>query len=475
MSSKTIRAGASVILFFLLISGAAAGFFDETAGPAAPSAAVERGPGEYPGGQADIIELSAVIETPEPTPEPVVLTLAAGGPAHAAYLSPGTEPRSVEPDAHLSRAGLAEMLYRLLETPVPEAPAPAPADVPEDAPYFDALALLCACGVLDCADGLARPEEMLTGEEFSAALAYFYPDAEAYLTPHSVSETLRVPWADFGSAGDRLLPDPDGPGSGVAVTRAEAVATLNRALGRSADREMIDATILFSPFTDLPRDHWAYYDVLEALLPHECGTGDAGTRWASFDDTAVLLPEGFYFELPELFYVGADGRPVRDTEIGGFAFGPDGRYTSGDGEIDEYVRAAMATFALPDMTREELLRAAYLYTRDSFTYLRRHYYRLGDTGWTQLEGKTMFETGKGNCYCYTSVFYYLSRQLGYDATAISGTVGRDRSPHGWVEIEFDGITYIFDTELEMAYRKKGVTKYDFYMMSYASVPWAYVK
>ena len=87
----------------------------------------------------------------------------------------------------------------------------------------------------------------------------------------------------------------------------------------------------------------------------------------------------------------------------------------------------------------------------------------------------MFKTGRGNCYCFAGVFYYLSRQLGYDNEIISGQVGHKKSPHGWVEIEFDGTVYIFDTELEMAYRKKGVYYYDFFKMSYAAVPWPYIK
>ena len=42
-------------------------------------------------------------------------------------------------------------------------------------------------------------------------------------------------------------------------------------------------------------------------------------------------------------------------------------------------------------------------------------------------------------------------------------------PHGWVEIEFDGVPYIFDTELEMA--KKG--QYHFWKLAYEEVPWPY--
>lgn len=93
----------------------------------------------------------------------------------------------------------------------------------------------------------------------------------------------------------------------------------------------------------------------------------------------------------------------------------------------------MAGLLEPGMTRWEALRAAYDYTRDSFSYLRRNYYLFRETGWAHDEAMTMFETGRGNCYCYAAVFYYLARQLGYNCIIISGRVGTDGDPHGWVE------------------------------------------
>ena len=177
----------------------------------------------------------------------------------------------------------------------------------------------------------------------------------------------------------------------------------------------------------------------------------------------------------ELYGIGDDGYPVRDAELNGLYFGPDGRYTSGDAEIDGYITEILREITGPGMTREEMLHAAYDHTRDSYTYLRRNYYNIGDTDWELENARVMLQTKRGNCYCYASVFYYLSRQLGYDATAISGVVGSSRSPHGWVEIDFDGVTNIFDTELEMSYRQKGIYYYDFYMMSYDEIPWQYVK
>ena len=60
----------------------------------------------------------------------------------------------------------------------------------------------------------------------------------------------------------------------------------------------------------------------------------------------------------------------------------------------------------------------------------------------------MFSTGKGNCYSYAAAFGVLAKALGYDAICYSGTIGVAHQPHGWTEIEIDGINYIFDTNIE---------------------------
>lgn len=125
-------------------------------------------------------------------------------------------------------------------------------------------------------------------------------------------------------------------------------------------------------------------------------------------------------------------------------------------------------YAHPGADRLELLRAAYNYTRDGFTYLRRNIYNIGHTGWEVSDALTMFESLRGNCYSYTAVFWSLARGLGYDAVAVSGTIGRDYEPHAWTEIEIDGTTYYFDPETEMAYNRDGVYSKDMFMM-----PWVY--
>lgn len=147
---------------------------------------------------------------------------------------------------------------------------------------------------------------------------------------------------------------------------------------------------------------------------------------------------------------------------------------SGDAELDQYVENVLDAIITEGMSDQEKLRAAFNWTRDSFTYLRRNYYKTGDKGWTLSEGKIMFETGQGNCYCYAAVYYYLTRRMGFQSRAISGMGGKHPSPHGWVEIDLDGVTYVFDTQLEMAYRKKG-WDYDLFCKTYEQMPFSYIK
>ena len=213
----------------------------------------------------------------------------------------------------------------------------------------------------------------------------------------------------------------------------------------------------------------------------DCGTCDRNPRRRPHRRQGQTAPavQPIYGPMlvgTDLYYVDPETQDlVRDEFRGTLYFGPDGKYTSGDEVLDTYVEAVLAAFVAEGKTRADLLRDVYVYTRDSFTYLKRNYYEVGETGWEHDEALTMFSTGRGNCYCYASVFYYLSRALGFDSQIVSGLVGSTRqSPHGWVEIVVNGESLIFDTELEMAYLKKN-QKYDFFAMSYKNVPWRYVK
>lgn len=393
---------------------------------------------------------------------------------HIVYIH-GYEEGGFGPGASLTRGEACAIFTQLMTSHMEHIPEQTFGDVPADAWYLSQLSELSAMGVIIGDDqGRIRPEDPITRAEFLTILAKFFPTEPAYSAfidvpaDHWAYDTISCAavrgWVSGYEDGTFR---PDAP-----ITRAEGVSMLNRVLGRTGDPNVLEYRI--ERFFDVPLDHWAFGDIMEAATEHEYTVKDGQEQWTQY--TEVKLTPGFRYVGGDLMYVSPEtGWYVTDTTVDGFQFDSTGRYTSGNTELDGYVKAVLAQITTPEMSREQMLRAAYDYTRDSFTYLRRNYYEIGDTGWEMDEALVMFQTGYGNCYCYTAVFYYLSRQLGYDSTAISGVVGTDRDPHGWVEIDFNGVTHIFDTELEMAYRKKGVYSYDFYMMPYSRIPWAYVK
>ena len=160
-----------------------------------------------------------------------------------------------------------------------------------------------------------------------------------------------------------------------------------------------------------------------------------------------LIDDCFYFVGPELHCVDENGEEVKDGSAFGLDFDSEGAETCGDPELDAYVRQVISEQTDPDtMSREEMLKILYRYVVKNFTYRRRNLYDFGATGWVNDEAYTMFTTGKGNCYSFASAFCLLARGIGYDAEAYSGTMGPNRRPHAWVEIEFDGEPHIFDAE-----------------------------
>ena len=68
----------------------------------------------------------------------------------------------------------------------------------------------------------------------------------------------------------------------------------------------------------------------------------------------------------------------------------------------------------------------------------------------------------------------LVNNIGYNPREVAGLVGHNRRPHGWIEIDIGGRTYIYDTELTMAKRRDG---YNYYLfeMTYGNAPFVYAK
>ena len=386
----------------------------------------------------------------------------------------GYDDGGFHPADGLTRAQAATILYRLIESPGEERVVFS--DVPADSWYGDAVGYLGLLGVLGVPGEAIEPDGTVTRGEFVAMIDYLvlghnldsvqpsFPDVPP---DHKYADEIACAslhgWILGNNAGKFAPDDP--------VTRAEAVTIINRVLGAIPDKKYMK-DLYFSPFSDVFSTHWAYYDIMEASVGHihrESGAGE----WIAADLTGLERAEGIYFNDADYCYVNAEGKIVRDGYVGGRYFGADGFFTSGDTVLDGYVKSVLTSIVKPGMSDMEKLRAAYVYTRDSFTYLRRNYYDVGDVSWANKEAMTMFITRRGNCYCYAAVFYSLARQLGFDAMLISGKVNNsDPIPHAWVEIEENGKMYMYDAELEMAHIRDG-NPYDLWHMAYEDTPWSY--
>lgn len=393
---------------------------------------------------------------------------------HIRFIS-GYDDGSFKPDKGITRAEAAQMLYNLLaERPDDRAEL---SDAQPGQWYYDAVSLLAYCGVLDTQYGAARPTERITRGELVAMVVRLTPDAEASACTFPDVTEAHPYYSLLGAAQGLGFINgyQDGtfrPDNGI--SRSEAAAIICRALGRTPDYEAL-AAIVAPIFSDVGKTHWAYEIITEASIPHTgVRNADGGETWEGFDPDSIIRPAGFLSVGGELYYIDDSGKPVTDTTIGTLRFGSDGRYTSGNTELDGLVTAALRSVTRDDMTRDEKLRAAFEYSRDSFTYLRRASYPYGYTGWEIENATLMLETKHGNCYSYAAVFWAMARQLGYDAYCVSGLVGSNRSPHGWVIIEKDGVKYITDPELEMVDRRKGIYIRNFFMMPPEGLPWQYI-
>ncbi len=386
---------------------------------------------------------------------------------HVVYIN-GYPDGTFHPNEKMTRAEAAKMVYGLL-LPFDSGNSVTFTDVSAEMWYGTAVNALASMGVINgYGDGTFLPQNQMTRAEFVAMLArLFYVAPEETQTFTDVSKDH---WAyryiEYAAAQGWIKGYGDGTflPSGQ-ITRAEAVTVLNRIAGRVGDQTVIFSGTLRT-FHDVPSTFWGYAAIMEACTEH---TYTGTETWTTYEERRA---EGLYQHGHELRYADANGWDVRNATVGNFTFDENGNYTSGNSEIDRYCKEVLAKVTTEEMTQEEQLKALYLYTRDSFHYLKRDDYGDQPIDW-ERETLLMFQTGYGNCYNYGSVFYCMARQIGYDARLVSGTIGKKNLPHCWVEITIDGTDYLFDPEQEMLQRKNGIYYYDLFMIQKDKTPWTY--
>lgn len=328
--------------------------------------------------------------------------------------------------------------------------------------------------------GCLRPDGELTANDLVNALASLAQGEAMKYFPGLPSGDYPVPTDQLKSVLSGLFPpsyleSPLAALTEATVTRGQFATLMNGLLGRGGGEPVTISDGATRPM-DLAPERADYLEMLEAAIPHTVDR-ESGSSLAAGVETLPLpqgLPTGYFFRGGYLYYADEQGRLASNATVGLLTFDENGRYTSGDGELDTIVAGILAEIMEkePGLTRLEYLRRAFWYCRDSFTYFRRYGYNFGETGWEIDDAKMMFLEKRGNCYNFAASFWALARGLGYDATAISGTMTATDQPHGWVEIPFDGEDYIFDVEMEYVYvHERDVHDKDMFMVTIEDGEW----
>ncbi len=229
-----------------------------------------------------------------------------------AYLK-GYEDETVRPDGNITRAEAVTIYSRLKEqsSKVEASDVSKFSDVDAEGWYKSYIDYAVENGVIDgYEDGSFKPDAAITRAEFSKILAKTFEEAEG---ESSFSDVPEGHWAK--GAIDVLFTNKkiDGYEDGTfapdkAITRAEAVKILNRIYERSTDKDSfahIDAEAVKS-FGDLPEEHWAYYEILDAANNHVIDSDDGDWIDTATDEEVKAAEKYLVSESEALKALGLD-------------------------------------------------------------------------------------------------------------------------------------------------------------------------
>ena len=418
-------------------------------------------------------EEGKVVYSTEDVTDGAILTaeympLLAGENHHKAYFYPD-ENGFYFPNAPFTMGDLAYCFQQLAAAdPFPDGGF---ADVEKSDPYYEGAGIIAG---LDIMQGrYLHPHDALSAADIACYFAAFYPSTDQKYSFAGISEedyrytslcaAVKQGWIKES--------DVDAAFAEEALSRKQAADMINRMIGRfpGADKAGKRKTGICA---ELAEEDVYYYAFLEAIVDHNARVDSkGGEKWITAKALKVL-DEGPLFIGNRLYYVQPDHRLAIDCQVDGLDFGPDGAYTSGDAELDRVVLETLSKIVTEEMTQEEKLKAVFLYCAKEFKYLRRDYFDKGTTGWWREPAYIILTTGKGNCYNYNAAFCALGRALGYSFDVISGTVGKNRAPHGWCFIVEGEDTIVYDPELYMRHPERG-SDFFFAMSPVVTRGWSY--
>ncbi|EFI41974.1 Cna B-type domain-containing protein [Peptoniphilus sp. oral taxon 386] len=203
---------------------------------------------------------------------------------HFAYIV-GYPDNTFRPENTITRAEMSAIFARLLENQIFLGKT-------ESSPYTDVMMgqwhteyilKLSKLGIIKgYEDGNFKPNNLVTRAEFAAVASRFvdnkkqaaaFTDVSSHWARESIEKIMGQGWIT-GYEDGSFKPE-------QAITRAEVVSIVNKMLDRTADKEYVDNhTVGLLTYTDLAKDHWAYYPVAEASNGHEYErTSDGKEHW----------------------------------------------------------------------------------------------------------------------------------------------------------------------------------------------------
>lgn len=207
-------------------------------------------------------------ETAEPAANPTAKTTQEPMPEakqHNAYI--GGYEGKFNPNGNITRAEISAILARLTDGFGENASYPVSfADVDNALWYSNYIGFEESQNIIiGYQDGTFRPEINITRAEFAMMITRFaklntanadipFTDTDGHWASAQIAACYEAGYIK-GYGDNTFLPD-------NYITRAEAVAIINRVTGRKGIKDFEN------PFTDVAESHWAYVDIIEAAVTH---------------------------------------------------------------------------------------------------------------------------------------------------------------------------------------------------------------
>lgn len=200
-------------------------------------------------------------------------------------------------------------------------------DVSDDAWYASYVGFMTECKIISgYPDGTYRPDATITRAEFATMISRL---DELKTSKVTFPDVPRSHWAynciRNAYARGLISGYPDGTFCPEkTITRAETVKILNRLLGRMPDEKLIDQHEKFNKFSDLKKEHWAYYEIIEASFAHKYYVENDGEIWQNEDDKFIgengfaYISDEVNFYLPKLRLLG-DLTPLNLNKVDSIA------------------------------------------------------------------------------------------------------------------------------------------------------------